>query len=1038
MRKTALIVLLILIGVFFECPAEIIDNVVIDGMTYSVNTSNHEATLERCEITGEITVPSVISYDGTDYNVVKIIKTYYRIFNNATKVVIPSSINIISSGVFSNCQILEDILFEDGENPIRINGKEDMYGTGAFYQCYNLKYIYVGRPFNSVNLFYQTHITGPIKLELSPSLTYINGFDDAPLNPEIDLSNIETIGGAAFYGTPLTELKLPKVVNIGSNAFKNCPIENIEFGPFLEEIGTNAFENAKIHDLILPSSLKKIGESAFVSNKKLSNIYIADSKEALYIGDCNMFDEAPIKKLYLGRNINSYSLNDYSGPFGRKNLVNYIYPDMEIVIGENVTRINDYMFVNRSFKGDITLPNSVESIGRLAFGITTPNTYQVKKEIECVTLPENLKECGAVPFEQRYINKIEVPKGIKYLTSDLFPLNPVNRYNINIPASVETIHAGSKFSGDTITLEDRTNPLRLYSVSFYGNHIYCGMPLKSSVSGNDFSCKTFEIGKDAINLSAIDLNMRGDSSIIISNPVNPPMINSISDTSYEKTKVVIEFNSLDSYNKSKEWAKFRDFEFFISIPFRSLSITIGDSAEINATINPLFKDNNSIEWISSDENIAYIENGIIATRSVGQCYITAIDKLGHKASCQISVLPVKVHSISINLNKWDCEEGDSIQLKTSILPDNATDKTIIWSSSDENVAIVDQSGLVSAINAGECVITATAADSSGITDSCNVYVTAKVIPIEFLTIEPKLWNAVEGDTLTFSATVMPENATDKSIIWSSNDTSVATVSEEGVVYALKPGETVITATAADGSGATASCNVYVGAKVILVKSLTIEPQLWNAVEGETLSLSTIVTPENATDKSVAWSSSDTSVATVSQDGVITALKPGETVVTAIAADGSGVQASCNVYVTAKFISAESLALNPSSWTGVEGVSFQITAIISPENASEKTIEWSSSNETIATVNNTGFVTVIRDGNCVITAKTSDGSNLSAECVITSTAGIKDVFTDDDTFDVYSIQGILVDSDCTHADLKKLNSGAYILQSGNKSRVIIIR
>lgn len=282
MRKTALIVLLILIGVFFECPAEIIDNVVIDGMTYSVNTSNHEATLERCEITGEITVPSVISYDGTDYNVVKIIKTYYRIFNNATKVVIPSSINIISSGVFSNCQILEDILFEDGENPIIINGKEDMYGTGAFYQCYNLKYIYVGRPFNSVNLFYQTHITGPIKLELSPSLTYINGFDDAPLNPEIDLSNIETIGGAAFYGTPLTELKLPKVVNIGSNAFKNCPIENIEFGPFLEEIGTNAFENAKIHDLILPSSLKKLGK-VLLSQIKNYQISILLILKKLYI-----------------------------------------------------------------------------------------------------------------------------------------------------------------------------------------------------------------------------------------------------------------------------------------------------------------------------------------------------------------------------------------------------------------------------------------------------------------------------------------------------------------------------------------------------------------------------------------------------------------------------------------------------------------------------------------------------------------------------------------------------------------------------------
>ena len=155
----------------------------------------------------------------------------------------------------------------------------------------------------------------------------------------------------------------------------------------------------------------------------------------------------------------------------------------------------------------------------------------------------------------------------------------------------------------------------------------------------------------------------------------------------------------------------------------------------------------------------------------------------------------------------------------------------------------------------------------------------------------------EGEDLTLTATVTPDDAADKSISWSSSNPSVATVDNTGKVTAVATGTAIITATANDGSGVSASCVVTVEKKVVAVSKISLSQAAATLIEGEDLTLTATVTPDEATDKSISWSSSNPSVATVDNTGKVTAVATGTAIITAMANDGSGVSASCEVTVT---------------------------------------------------------------------------------------------------------------------------------------------
>lgn len=226
--------------------------------------------------------------------------------------------------------------------------------------------------------------------------------------------------------------------------------------------------------------------------------------------------------------------------------------------------------------------------------------------------------------------------------------------------------------------------------------------------------------------------------------------------------------------------------------------------------------------------------------------------------------------------------------------------------------------------------------------------------------------------------------------------------------------------------------------------------------GDEIQITPIIIPEIVTDLSVTWTSLNESVATVDANGLVTAIALGEATITATTVDGSNLSASCKVSVVPTLVT--SIEVTPTEYEGVEDSEFQLTAIILPENATNKNVNWSSSDEVIASVSEDGLVKVLKEGNAVITASTTDGSNLTATCKITVLTGIDGV-SDDNIIvaisgdyivvsnapknvdvNVYSNNGTLIRSVKSAGETISINissKGIYYVKVGNKTVKVII-
>ena len=352
-----------------------------------------------------------------------------------------------------------------------------------------------------------------------------------------------------------------------------------------------------------------------------------------------------------------------------------------------------------------------------------------------------------------------------------------------------------------------------------------------------------------------------------------------------------------------------------------------------------------------------------------------------------------VVSISLDKHNISIARDSTVLLTATALPEDADDTSVVWSSDNENIATVDENGLVTAIGIGETVITATAHDGSGRKDKCNITVTPKLVKqITLSNNEITLYN---NDNVQLTATVYPEDADIKDVTWSSSNGALK-VDENGLVTCVdySYGEAVVTATAKDGSGVTATCKVTL--KQRQITSLSLSADELSLERTSTALLTSHIIPDNADRPALIWRSSDENVATVnypgvfSTEGFVTAVGVGEAVITAYTIDGSGITATCKVIVTPKLVT--SVTLDQSELTIEKTYTAQLSATIAPEDADNCTVTWTSDNEEVATVDGHGLVTAVGEGTATITATANDGSGVSASCVVTVTFtnGIADV------------------------------------------------
>ena len=422
----------------------------------------------------------------------------------------------------------------------------------------------------------------------------------------------------------------------------------------------------------------------------------------------------------------------------------------------------------------------------------------------------------------------------------------------------------------------------------------------------------------------------------------------------------------------------------IALNKTSLSLRETETTQLTATVTPEDAEDRSVTWSSSDNSIATVNaEGVVTAIKEGTATITATTNDGSnlKATCTVKVSIMPVASITLNITEKTLEEGETINLTASVLPANASNKSLAWTSSDENIATVDANGLVTAVKEGTATITAKATDGSNVSAKCTIKVKAPVVLVEGITLNATEQTLTEGETFALTASVTPENATNKSLAWTSSDENVATVDANGLVTAVKEGTATITAKANDGSNASAQCTITVKAAVVLVEGITLNATEQTLTVGETFALTASVLPENATNKSLVWTSSDENVATVDANGLVTAVKEGTATITAKANDGSNVSASCTITVNAAVVLVEGITLNATEQSLTVGDTFALTAGVAPENATNKSLAWTSSDENVATVDANGLVTAVKEGTAIITAKANDGSNVSASCTI---------------------------------------------------------
>ena len=371
----------------------------------------------------------------------------------------------------------------------------------------------------------------------------------------------------------------------------------------------------------------------------------------------------------------------------------------------------------------------------------------------------------------------------------------------------------------------------------------------------------------------------------------------------------------------------------------------------------------------------------VIARAPGTATITVKTEDGGKtASCTVTVKEkiIPVESITLDQSEKTLNIGETVTLKATVSPENATNKNISWSSDKTDVATVDESGNVSANSVGTATIKATA---DGVTAECTIIVEEKVIPVESITLNKTEAEIFVGAEEKLTATVLPEDATNKDVTWTSSDTTIATVDSNGKVTAKSVGTAAIKAKAGDKS---ATCTIKVNP--IKVTNVSITPPVSTTIKsGETLDLEAKVEPTNATNKTVTWSSDNPKVADVDQKGHVVALNQEGTAKITVTTEDGGKTDECIITVTVPevVIPVEGVTLDKPTLDLKVGESIKLSATVKPDNATIKNVKWTSNNENVATVDGEGNVKAEGPGTTAITVETVDGKK-KATCTVNVT------------------------------------------------------
>ena len=716
---------------------------------------------------------------------------------------------------------------------------------------------------------------------------------------QIEIPKSLDIGGAWNAGAFAGCANLKKAIfekgttKIASNLFSGCTgIEQINIPETVTEIKGYAFSGCtKLNTVSIPDSVTKIEFRAFGGCIGLSNVEIPDSVTEIEgfafaecsnlsmlvlsknletmgeraFGNCEKITQIEIpKSLDIGGAWNAgafagcTNLKKITFEKGTTKIANNLFSGCtgieEINIPDTITEIKSYAFSGCTKLSSVNIPGSVSKIEYRAF-----NGCSVLKKISIFN--EKLSMEDSIFQECTSLTEIHLPNSLKEIPSSTFS-GCKKLTTINFPSTLTTI-GNSAFSGCE-SLPEAILPSGV-----------------EKIESNAFkNCKAMK------------------------KAVVPDTVSSIGSSAFYGCETLTDI-TLGSKLKKIESQTFYGCTVLPSIVIPYNVTTIGDSAFVNCTkLTQITVPRNTTSIASN----AFSYPKKMTMYGPSDCYAQT-----YASGKGIKYVTQDIHatSVSLDITEKTAEHYDDFQLTATIAPLNFTD-AVVWTSSNEEVATVSDTGYVEICGVGTAVITVTAGNVKAV---CKITVPQLIDWIEFDEDEIEL---KAGQTYQLKPYISPSDATNKKLKYTSSDTKVAEVSASGLVTAKSEGEAKIRAAATDGSDEYAVCYVTVTGKA-KVTGITLDRTSAEVKRGEKLTLNVTVSPSYASNKKVVWKSANTKIATVDANGSVTAKAPGRTKITVTSSENSSYQASCTVTVpykiTYKLNKGKNNASNPSTYYG---------------------------------------------------------------------------------------------------------------------------
>lgn len=830
---------------------------------------------------------------------------------------------------------------------------------------------------------------------------------------------ISQIGEYAFMNSSsLTSVTIPtSVTAIGRNAFYNCTaLKSVEIPGGLTTIEPYTFGYTGLTSIIIPESVVSIGENAFNSCTSLAEVTIPSS--VLQIGKSSFAGCTKLTSLTIEEGLTSIPSNAFGGCSA---LTSLVIPASVNTIGDNgfnCSGLTDITCFSRSIPAI-----SANSFNSAVYQNATLNVYK--------TVLSNYQN------SQLWGKFVNIKPIVVEATS--ITITPSTLYvNVGLTGQLNATLEPIDATGDITWAVQSATPSNCIEIDGSGfvtaRHIGTAL-VSASCDGQTTTCEVI-------------VSANPDESVVINPPTEDIYIgNSITLTAVVTPSTItpdLEWSSsnpdvatIDS--KTGVLTALSDGGTIITAtndnvsgtlaitvnPIEATSITldeetitlkIGATQTLKATIMPENTTYKTVTWDSNDPSVVVVTDGVVTAVGVGTANVRAM--VGQMtANCIVTVEPIEAESIELNISSETLLIGQSLQLSATLNPENTTDKTITWLSDNASVASVSTTGEVMAIAQGSATITA---ECGTVSATCTI--TVQPVPSDQLVMNFTAVTLKVGGSQQLTAQIYPSNTTDQTITWSSSETSVATV-ENGLVTALGIGTATITA---QNGNQTATCIVTV--EPISAEQIILPESIISVNVGVPVTLSATILPEETTDKSIEWTSLNNDIATVA-DGVITGIAPGTVVITATCGPAT---ASCTVTVLQP---ATSVTLNASSLDLNVGDIYDLIETVNPENTTDIAV-WTSSDESVATVDNNGIITALKPGNANITVTYG---NVYATCVINvtdnSTSGIEKInlLDSEGLYKIFTIQGMHIMNTKEKSDLYKLAPGIYII---NDKKVII--